>query len=320
MVVLSWPAPTFAGQVGSKFYIARADIYRLTELRDQLPTLDPDDYEELSQLVKSIDRQTMESQAQSLGHLEVADPLNLRSAPDLSKIRVRYAIRYVNSHDQAAGFSNSVSIEPFATVSSQPSNLVIAAPRQDVVELHWNAPDSNVDGTRPAAVVGYNIYRKKADANGADQLLNDTPVADTTFIDSKFQYKVEYRYFVRAVSSGATGLIESADSVPANFIAIDNFPPVAPEPVSIASANGVISLFWPTNAEGDVIGYNVYRADSVDAAPEGWVKLTAQPVATTTFRDERVVIDRAYWYRVTAVDRFENESKPSHAVSETAHP
>jgi fibronectin type 3 domain-containing protein len=69
-----------------------------------------------------------------------------------------------------------------------------------------------------------------------------------------------------------------------------------------------------------VVGYNVYRTDSADAADKDWVKLTAQPITTVTYRDERVVVDNVYFYRVTAVDKFDNESKPSRAVSEAAHP
>jgi len=39
-----------------------------------------------------------------------------------------------------------------------------------------------------------------------------------------------------------------------------------------------------------------------------------------TYRDDRVTIDQVYYYKVSAVDRFNNESKPSRVVSETAHP
>jgi hypothetical protein len=262
----------------------------------------------------------MENQVQSLGHLEFQDPVNLQSATGISKIRLRYAVRYVNSRDQSAHFSNSVAIEPFPTVATRPSDLEVTAPGQDVVELHWRAPVSNVDGSQPASIAGYNIYRKRSGSTGDAQLLNDTPVADTSFIDSKFQYKVDYNYFVRAVSPGLAGLLESSDCVPVEFTAIDTFPPSAPEALSIASANGVISLFWPSSPEQDVVGYNVYRSDKPDATPEEFVKLTSQPQSATTFRDERVTIDRTYFYTVTAVDRFDNESKPSHAVSETVHP
>ena len=115
-------------------------------------------------------------------------------------------------------------------------------------------------------------------------------------------------------------MIESADSEPLSFTPVDRFAPSAPDPVSIASSNGTISLFWPSSSERDVIGYNVYRAGSADTPDKDWVKLNDQPLTPVTFRDDLVVIDQTYFYRVTAIDRFNNESSRSRVVSETAHP
>jgi fibronectin type 3 domain-containing protein len=114
--------------------------------------------------------------------------------------------------------------------------------------------------------------------------------------------------------------VESGDSEPIAFTPVDTFPPTAPDPVSIASANGTISLFWPSSPERDVVGYYVYRANSPDAPDGEWIRLTEQPISPVTFRDDRVEIDRAYSYRVTAIDKFKNESRPSKTVTETAHP
>ena len=125
---------------------------------------------------------------------------------------------------------------------------------------------------------------------------------------------------MRALSQGASGLIESTDSEPLSFKPIDTFATATPDPVSIASANGTISLFWPSSPERDVIGYNVYRARSEHSPDNDWVKLNDQPLTTVTFRDDQVVVDQTYFYRVTAIDRFNNESARSRVTSETAHP
>lgn len=319
-VVLSWPAPPMSQNESSKTYIARADVYRLREARDEEPVLDPEDYEDSSELVGFLDRAAIETQVKTLGHIEFSDRLNLASAADLSNVRLRYAIRYVNRRDQAGPFSNTVAVEPVALVAKSPTAVTIAAAAQDIVQITWTAPASNVDDSEPAAVAGYNIYRLRAGSQRSGDPINASPVPDTAFLDRTFSYGVNYVYIVRALSQGATGLIESADSQHVEFTAVDTFPPAAPEPVSIASANGVISLFWPSSPEADVVGYNVYRADTADAADGSWIKLTPQPISPTTFRDERVEIDRLYFYRVTAVDKFDNESARSSTVSETAHP
>jgi hypothetical protein len=319
-ILLSWPVPPLGAKESSVSYIEKVDIYRLVEQRDQEPILDPDDYEELAEVIGYMDRATIEAQVKQLGHLEFTDAVKLNDARALANTRLRYAVRYLNKRNQAAAFSNTVAIEPAPGISLPPSGLVAAQSGQDAITLSWNAPQANVDGTQTPAIVGYNIYRRNAKKSGAGEPLNSEAVTEPFFVDNKFQYQTDYIYFVRALSQGANGLIESADSDPVALTPVDTFPPLPPEPVTIASANGTISLFWPSSPERDVIGYNVYRANKADASDNDWVKLTDQPITTVTFRDERVTIDQVYYYKVTAVDRYDNESKPSRIVSETAHP
>ena len=270
-------------------------------------------------MVGFLDRTTLETQVRLIGKLQFTDALGW-SAPIRFRIPASYAIRYVNNREQAAAFSNTVAVEPAARVALPPRELTAAAQGQDVITLTWRVPEANVDGTQPASVAGFNVYRRRANRDAGGELLNDEPITESTFKDTDFTYQMAFVYFVRALSQGATGLIESGDSEPFPFTPIDTFPPAAPNPVSIASANGTISLFWPSSPERDVIGYNIYRASSVDAPELEWVKLNDQPITTVTFRDDRVVIDQAYSYRVTAIDRFNNESSPSKVVTETVHP
>jgi hypothetical protein len=319
-VLLSWPAPSLAGQEGERNYIARAYVFRLRERRDQEPVLDADEFEGKAQVIGYLDRPQIESQVKQLGRLEFTDVINLTDARDLANTRLRYAVRYVNRREQAALFSNSVAIEPVPGIALPPGGLTVAEQKQDAVTLSWSPPEANVDGGQPATVVGYNLYRRNARRAAGGEPLNSEPIPAITFTDTKFQYGVDYIYFVRALSQGASGLIESADSPPLQFTPKDTFEPSMPDPVTVASANGVISLFWPSAPERDVVGYNVYRAASADAPQDQWVKLTPQPIAPVTFRDDRVQIDQTYFYRITAIDRFNNESRPSQVVSETVHP
>src|SRR5262249_54628110 len=185
-VLLSWPAPGLARRESNKAYIARVDVYRLRELRTQEPILDEDDFEAFSQLVGFVDRATIESQLKTMGHIEYRDPLNISGALGLANIRLRYAIRYVNSREQTARFSNTVAIEPVAAIASPPTDLTVAAPAQDLVTVTWTAPLADVNGAKPASVVGYNVYRRTADAEAGGDLLNSTPIAETKFEDRKF--------------------------------------------------------------------------------------------------------------------------------------
>lgn len=319
-ILLEWPPPTLVQDESNRSYISRVDIYRLTERRDQEPVLDLDDYEETAELIGFLDRAAIEAQAAAPDLLHFTDAVNLATLSRQANTRLRYAVRYVNKRGQIAAFSNTVAVEPALSVARPPADLTATADVQDAVTVSWSPPAANVDGSAPASVIGYNVYRRAARRDFGGELLNSEPVTGTGFTDTKFRYGIAYVYFVRALSQGANGLIESTDSELRPFTPVDTFAPSAPDPVSVASANGTISLFWPSSPERDVIGYNVYRAGSSDSKSEEWIRLNDQPLTTVTFRDDLVVIDQTYFYRVTAVDRFNNESARSRVVSETAHP
>lgn len=316
-IVLSWPAPQLDDQSSNKRYIDRVEIYRLVERKDGAATLDPEVFEELAEMVGVLDRTALQAQTANSPTIEFTDPIDL-SDPELDQMRLRYAVRYVNKRDQAGPFSIMATVEPKRIVAAAPTNLRVASEAQDEIVLLWDPPGSNADGSQPASFVGYNIYRRAAGRPAPHEPLNPEPLAEPKFTDRKFRYRAEYIYTVRAVTQSGSGFVESADSAQLRFRPIDRFPPSQPGPVSIASTGGVISLFWPSNPEQDVIGYNVYRAESPDQ--KNWIKLNSQPLSTVTFRDERVVVGTRYYYRVTAVDRFDNESEPSPVVSQTANP
>src|SRR5690349_17722176 len=263
-IMLSWPAPRLAAKETDRSYVARVDIFRLTEQRDQEPILDPDEFQDHAQIIKQLDRAEIEALVKQLGRLEWTDIVNLTDVQQVANQRLRYAVRYVNKRDQSALFSNTVAVEPVPGIALPPTGLALSNQDQDRVVISWAAPESNVDGTQPATVVGYNLYRRNARRANIGAPLNAEPITATTFNDSKFQYGPDYIYVVRALSQGASGLIESADSAPLRVTPKDTFSPSTPEPLTIASANGVISLFWPSVPEGDLTGYNVYRAASAD--------------------------------------------------------
>lgn len=319
-ILLTWPVPPLVKESSSTSYIERVDIYRLTEERDREPVLDPEDYEESSEIIGFLDRAAIEALAKNFGRLQYEDAVDLGAGAQLANTRLRYAIRYVNKRGQTAAFSNTVALEPSPGIALPPTDLRVTDQAQDAITIAWSQPEANVTGARPASVVGYNIYRRAGKRRQAGEPLNSEPLTEPVYTDTRFQYEADYVYIVRTLSQGADGLIESADSEPLEFTPEDDFPPTVPDPVSIASANGVVSLFWPTSPERDVAGYNIYRGSSADAPESGWTRLNASPHTAVTFRDDRVTIGQRYFYRVTAIDRFDNESDPSSVVSETANP
>ena len=136
---------------------------------------------------------------------------------------------------------------------------------QDAVRLEWQPPTANVDGSTPASLLGYNVYRS-ASADIPGKLLNKTPVSGTNFEDEFFEFDKTHFYFVRSVSVGTGGEpIESSESNILQILPKDTFAPSPPAAITLAATPTTISIFFATNAEKDVIGYRIYRSEDAES-------------------------------------------------------
>ncbi|HVF47603.1 MAG TPA: fibronectin type III domain-containing protein, partial [Pyrinomonadaceae bacterium] len=230
--------------------------------------------------------------------------------------RLRYAIRFVNASGQRAGFSNALLIEPSSKVAAAPTSLS-AEPTQDAVKLKWSPSTTNVDGTTPVSILGYNVYRSESDKTPAKPL-NQAPVTQTNYDDPFFEFGKEYYYFVRAVSVGTQAEpVESAESNILAFRPLDRFAPSAPSAITVAAAPGTISIFFAVNPEKDIAGYKIYRSTDATLPKPEWQLLTPELLKTNTFQDTRVEPGRTYFYYLTATDTSGNISRASEIASET---
>jgi hypothetical protein len=315
-VILSWPAPRRNASDESVQSIRRVDVYRLAEaVGDPLP-LTEEEFSARATLIGSVTEEQITGAADTLAY---TDELSL-SEP----VRLRYAVRYVNAAGQRASFSNFLLIEPAASVSQPPVVAQNPEIKADAVVIRWDAPPSNVDGTRPANLLGYNVYRSARSQNEpAGTPLNSRPVEPgvTSFADQAFAFGEEYVYVVRAVSLGTGGEpVESLNSNAVTVKPLDVFPPSAPTGLTAAASPSPlrISIFFAVSPERDVAGYNLYRSTDADLPKEQWTKLNRELLERTTFQDESVRSGQRYFYYVTAVDSAGNVSKPSDVQSETA--
>ncbi|PYS79247.1 MAG: hypothetical protein DMF67_00550 [Acidobacteria bacterium] len=311
-VILSWPAPRRNANDESVQSIRRIDVYRLAEgVRDPLP-LTEEEFSARATLIGSVPSEQVLRAADTLSY---TDELSLKEP-----VRLRYAVRYVNAAGQRASFSNFLLIEPAASVSQPPSVNPGPVYQENAIVLRWQAPAANVDNTTPANLLGYNIYRSARSQNQPAQTpLNARPVTANTFADQSFNFGEEYVYVVRAVSLGTGGEpVESLNSNAVTANPFDIFPPAPPGKVTAAGSSPPprVSIFFPTNTEKDLAGYNLYRSEDPNL-PKPWTKLNRNLLDRTTFQDEAVQSGKRYFYYVTAVDNAGNESSPSDTASET---
>ena len=308
-VILTWKMPIRNAPKGDVLRIERADIYRLAEPLNAPQALSEEEFASRSLIIATMRIGDNDFGAKTL---QFTDTLQFAGQP----ARLRYAVRFVNGSGQKASFSNFFLLEPAARVAAVPNSLATEL-SQEAVRLRWQRPTANVDGTSPANIIGFNIYRSESEKVPA-RLLNAAPVNDEVYEDRFFEFGKEYFYFVRAVSVGTDARpVESGESNIVRLTPIDAFPPSPPTAVTIAATPTEISIFFPVNPESDVVGYRVYRSLDPALPKDQWEQLTKEPLTANTFQDRNVESGRTYHYYVTAIDKFNNVSEASEVVSET---
>lgn len=88
----------------------------------------------------------------------------------------------------------------------------------------------------------------------------------------------------------------------------DTTPPAAPSGLVATATPTQVFLDWSDNGEGDLQGYDVYRA-TISGGP--YAKLTPVTIASSLFIDAAVIAGVSYHYVVTASDLSGNESANS---------
>jgi len=309
-VNLTWQMPARNAADSSVLNIDRVEIYRLAESANAPASVTEEDFSSRSTLISSIPVSTKDFAKKTLTY---ADPLDFAG----QAARLRYAVRFVNASGQRAAFSNFFLIEPTARIANPPT-AVESSVTEDAVIISWTPPDANFDGSKPANVLGYNLYRS---LKGSDNfaLLNKTPITVASFSDATFEFEKDYSYFLRSVSLGANGQpTESLDSSMIAVHPVDKFPPAAPTAITIAASPNTLSIFFASNTEKDIAGYRIYRSENKDLKLSDWKLLTPALLLTNTFQDKNVTAGKTYFYYLTAVDKFGNVSEPSEIVSEEA--
>jgi hypothetical protein len=311
-VILSWPALLRNAPDANVQSVRRIDVYRLAEKPRAPLALTEEEFATRSTLIGSV---TYDEIKKATDFLSYTDTLELAGEPT----RLRYAVRYVNAAGQRASFSNFLLIEPAARIAQAPTIVVTGKEvSEDAISISWQPPASNIDGSTPVNLLGYNIYRAAETESELGQPINDALISGTQYQDRSFKFGETYRYVVRAVSLGTEGAqVESLNSNSISVSPRDTFPPSAPKPITIgAAAPGRLSIFFPANPEGDIAGYNIYRSTDPDLPKDKWNKLNPALLTRTTFQDDKVESGTRYYYYVTAVDQADNVSQPSEVVSE----
>lgn len=214
-----------------------------------------------------------------------------------------------------------------ATVAQAPTSTTATIKGTDVA-IAWVAPAANTDGTKPAKVAGYNVYRSTSSsittkaAGGAAPIAGGAGngiMAPTVTWTDKGASAGKYFYGVSAwYCDSASGCAESALS---NVVGINQPTPTPPasNPVPVTSA---ATLSWTaptTNTDGspltDLSTFNIYQGTS----PAGMTKVATVGASGGTYTTP-VLQPGTYYFSVTAVNAAGAESTKSAVVSTTISP
>ena len=121
--------------------------------------------------------------------------------------------------------------------------------------------------------------------------------------------------FVRPVAWDITGnMSKTDDSAPYTEYMIDRTPPAGPVMLAPEVTVGRVNIKWTQNAEPDLGGYTLFRADSA----AGPFEQIASGLKTVNYIDSTVLEGMTYYYRLSAADTAGNVSGFSSVVSVTA--
>lgn len=166
------------------------------------------------------------------------------------------------------------------------------------INLQWELPE-RMEGK----VKGFHIDRSSIPGGKYKRITPQLVPADSRiFIDLKPE-QINY-YKVAAVSPGGEELASPLFLVQL----VDSIPPLPPANLSaVVDDFGNIALKWNANAETDMYGYRVYRANYKG---EELSLLTGEPIPTSVYADKVNLkfLNRHVYYKVMAIDRNQNQS------------
>jgi hypothetical protein len=122
----------------------------------------------------------------------------------------------------------------------------------------------------------------------------------------------DYRYMLAGTN---TSQFDSA-TIPCHAGPSDNTPPGAPTQLHATTGSGSVSLDWTPPSDGDVVGYNIYRATGAPAdCSVSCVQIDTTSGSGTSYTDPTAKPGTAYTYGVKARDSSGNVSAMSDPVT-----
>ncbi len=220
-----------------------------------------------------------------------------------------YAIKSYTTSHIASEFSDTISIRPaIPTIPSTPKGLSGYVENNSAF-ISWDDLSENDN-----SILGYLVLRRNVDPNGKSvgdySVITDSILLfnHNHFTDTEIEKNKKYEYSVISLDmfGGKSSLSNSL------IINNESDRPLPPAGLSAYKLNDGIRIKWESSLQKDIVEYKVYR-QTRKSTPEylGSIKVNEQLEIT----DRGIKKDELYFYYVTSVNQFDEESSPSKSVS-----
>lgn len=210
---------------------------------------------------------------------------------------------------------------------SDTSNEISAVPKLPEITDLLPPTGLTVGGTGSQRIYVYfkndnNSKDSRAEFEYSADGMNWTPISSTKYGPYSQNTTTFYFYCDWNLSSVSTGTYSvrstiydaagNSSSRTAVYM-VDRTPPSVPKNLTTTAVSGVVNLQWESSPEADTSYYRVYRLDAVTGkyAPIG----TTSGRTGVTFTDNTAEAGLTYFYRISSVDKFGQESEQSPAQS-----
>lgn len=312
-VILTWSNPTAYIDGRPLTEITEVEIWLLEEKiesEEKEQTFSKEEFERNAKLASSIKKEKFPDHQIKEGETfhKLCYFYEL-SGEEFETKKLTFGLRIKIGRKKKSAFSELVSIEP--KILPAPPQKVRASVFKDRIEIEWDPPEKNFDLSSPPDFKGYNIYR--AEGEGEARRINSQLVEKEKYDDKIFVFGSVYYYSIRASVTESSPFLESEDSEIKKISAKDTFAPASVAGLVSVAGKDVIALSWDASKEEDLAGYQVWRkAEGEDE----FVLLTFEPIRENSYSDITVERNTRYYYAITAVDEFGNESQKSEIVSD----
>lgn len=153
----------------------------------------------------------------------------------------------------------------------------------------WTDPNSKIVSSQGSLTPG--------------ESLDIIPIQSDGFMNGAGDYLYREMKLRRYLEGGLWGILRIHDLPKSQLLSLPDRQPEAPR--NLRKGKGPKTIIWDQAASKDIVGYNVYRK----AVPErDFKKINKDILKTSSFTEVEQLPFSNYYYTVTAIDRFGNES------------